>query len=242
MSLTDALHEDFLDACLYGDIKKVKKIISIVDIDFQNESGATALMNASTQGHTDIAELLINEGACLDIQNNSGGTALIRASRYGHIDIVKMLLERGAKLDFQCKSGSTALIAASYKNHINVCSVLMKYGANIDIKDKLKRTSYIIADDQNHIPLMFLLNPSMIEYSDEQGYTFLMRACEKLNEEHILFLYEKGADFFIENRNGDSALDILMKHNKLSDKFKTLIEKIILEQSINYSNDTIMGL
>ena len=58
---------------------------------------STALMAASSEGHTEIVKLLIESGADVCFRDEEGFTALKWASSEGHIDIVKLLREAGAK-------------------------------------------------------------------------------------------------------------------------------------------------
>ncbi|KAA1474948.1 hypothetical protein DENSPDRAFT_743586, partial [Dentipellis sp. KUC8613] len=55
-----------------------------------------ALMAASCKGHTEIAQILIQNGADVNIQGGEYGTALIAASFQGHIETVQILLQNSA--------------------------------------------------------------------------------------------------------------------------------------------------
>ncbi len=59
-------------------------------------------MYASIHGHTDIAKLLIDNGAKLNLQcKTSGNTALIWATREGHLSVCKYLIDKGANMSIQ---------------------------------------------------------------------------------------------------------------------------------------------
>ena len=45
-------------------------------LDLQDDEGYTALMDASGEGHTEIAVALISAGGQLDLQNDDGCTAM----------------------------------------------------------------------------------------------------------------------------------------------------------------------
>ena len=64
-----------------------------------NKYGRTALMNASQNGHTEVAKLLIENGAVVNKAENDGWTAFMSASRNGHTEIVKLLIENGADVN-----------------------------------------------------------------------------------------------------------------------------------------------
>uniref|UniRef100_A0A1X7SJT1 Uncharacterized protein n=1 Tax=Amphimedon queenslandica TaxID=400682 RepID=A0A1X7SJT1_AMPQE len=53
----------------------------------------TALIAAAEEGHYDIVQLLLNNGANQSTRNNSGETALAVAARKGYDNIVQLLSE-----------------------------------------------------------------------------------------------------------------------------------------------------
>jgi ankyrin repeat protein len=59
-----------------------------------NNYNETALMIASSKGHTEIVKCLLEHGVDVNIINNNNETALMLASRDGYIEIVKLLLKR----------------------------------------------------------------------------------------------------------------------------------------------------
>ena len=63
-----------------------------MDPDARDEEGSTPLMKASTNGHADIAELLLEAGAEKDSCDRGGFTALIYAALRGHAQVVQLLL------------------------------------------------------------------------------------------------------------------------------------------------------
>ena len=83
----------------------------------------TDLMAASLNGHTEVVELLADNGAELDLKNDDGATALIFASRHGNAEIVKLLLEKGANPELKDNEGKTAL---DYAYSPEVRSLLLK--------------------------------------------------------------------------------------------------------------------
>lgn len=90
-------------------------------VNYVNNEDVTALMFASEGGFTDIAKILIDNGANVNMQDVKGGTALMRAVKAGHIDMVKLLLDAGANihkraygpkkaLDYAIESGNEEII------------------------------------------------------------------------------------------------------------------------------------
>lgn len=89
---------------------------------------------------------------------------------------------------------------------------------------------------------MVLLDINLLNYQDRLGETLLLKSCTYLNEKVILFLYEKGADFFIQDNGGHSAFDQLSLKRKLPDSLQALKEKLILQKSIDYNDEFNFGL
>ena len=60
----------------------------------------SALMLASVYGHTEVAELLLQNGANIEMQDGLKRTALTMASKCGHLAVVKHM---ELKLFWKCK-------------------------------------------------------------------------------------------------------------------------------------------
>ena len=96
-----------------------------IDIDFQDANGNTAFMIACKNNFTEIAEILIENGAEIDIKNKDKNTALMISCEKGYIEITNMLLER-ANLTCVNNIGDTALHRASRFQNIEIIQLLMK--------------------------------------------------------------------------------------------------------------------
>ena len=69
-------------------------------------------MQASENGHAQVAKLLLDKGANVNVRDIGGETALICASRHGHVEIVRMLLDKGADVNVKALFGYTPLSVA----------------------------------------------------------------------------------------------------------------------------------
>jgi hypothetical protein len=76
-------------------------------LDVQNGS-ATALHNASREGHMDCVRELIARGADVNVATSYSYTSLVFACNNGHIDIVRLLLAAGADKRRVGDDGQTA--------------------------------------------------------------------------------------------------------------------------------------
>ena len=93
----------------------------------RDQSGSTALHEASLKGYLEISELLTSSGADVNIRNSYGSTALHYASSNGHLEIVQLLLCQGADVSIRNNDGSTALDWASMFSRLEVADCLRKW-------------------------------------------------------------------------------------------------------------------
>jgi len=100
-----------MEAALAGKVEIIREHIRVgTKLDQRDlQSGSTALITAATFGQTEVAQILIENGADLEIQNNEGSTALMTAAFLCHTEIVKALLEKGADRAVKNNAGATAL-------------------------------------------------------------------------------------------------------------------------------------
>jgi ankyrin repeat protein len=143
-----------------GDLKKIKLLIGQIQIrlgieidvnETINESSQTPLMIASGNGHADIVDFLLQNGANVNAVNRSGETALIRIAQNSIINkdvqltIVEQLILAGSTINAQEKYGKTALILATESDSPKTVRKLLENGADISIKDDNEDTALNIA-------------------------------------------------------------------------------------------------
>ena len=98
-NLNDALNQaPLFFAADTGQLKMVRMLLEH-GANVDNRGGdleQDALMAASIQGHYEIAQLLLENGAEFHIPDKQGMTALMFASQLGHTDIANLFLARYA--------------------------------------------------------------------------------------------------------------------------------------------------
>ena len=105
-------------------------LAKVAGVDAANNSGLTALVRASCNGHVEVVRALLAAGAGVDAAANDGWTALIHASDLGDLRSVRVLLAAGAGVDAADINGWTPLIHASESGQVKVVRALLAAGAN----------------------------------------------------------------------------------------------------------------
>ena len=124
----------------HGDTKRVKQLLDGdggAHVEERDEDGWTALLWASTKGHTEVVKLLLDtmlkllleKGAPVDEKDKNGSSLLMKASRWGHTEVVRLLLDKGALLDEKDKYGRTAFGWTIARGNTAVMTLLLDKGA-----------------------------------------------------------------------------------------------------------------
>ncbi|MGD8501864.1 MAG: ankyrin repeat domain-containing protein, partial [Phycisphaerales bacterium] len=139
----------FYDYAAVGDIEQIKSLVSQgMDVNAKTEAGTIALHFAVRNGHRDIAEYFISQGADTDTKNNYGYTPLLLAT--GHKDIAELLIAKGANINTKNNSGQTPMHLAARNGQKDVIELLIAKGADVNAKDRWKWTPLKWADYGGH--------------------------------------------------------------------------------------------
>ena len=111
--------------------------------------GWTPLHGAAYNGHTDIANLLLANGAEMDVTIThgplEGATPLHWAALRGHTEIIQALLEAGADVNAKDKDDWTPLHGAAACGHKDIVKVLLQAGADPIVTDSNGKTPLQLA-------------------------------------------------------------------------------------------------
>ena len=146
------LDDGFLGAALENDVEEVCNYLrrgANIEIrtdqvgrpHHRSEESATALMIAGRNNYSDLARLLLSNGADVDSTGGPAGggwSALHIAAYEDHADVARVLLDGGADPDvdtgFDHSSFWTPLHEAAYYNHWRIMKILLTSGANSNIQ------------------------------------------------------------------------------------------------------------
>ncbi|KDO24159.1 hypothetical protein SPRG_10586 [Saprolegnia parasitica CBS 223.65] len=193
-----------------------------INTNAQNNMGATALMLASEEGHTDIvASLLAHADVEINMQDNAGFSALMLAAQSGHADVVNALLQHPSiDVGLQSLDESTALNAACEGNHVDVVRALLAHPAvqrHIE-SNKVRRAhaalptavcqeaivSWIFSSGEDHLDVVKLLVEHPAIYHG--GMPLLVAATTGQMEVVKLLLQQPAIDCNVTDELGISAL------------------------------------
>ena len=127
----DNLYKNLLLISKKGDREKFLETLeqifalppNLININYQDENGFSALHYSCDEGNLKIVEILLKANCETNIKNNEKKTPLHLASKRGYFDISKKLIENGALLNIYDAEKNTPIHYVCMGNHIE----LLKY-------------------------------------------------------------------------------------------------------------------
>lgn len=190
-----------------------------VSADSFNEKGSYLIHEAAYTELPELINLLLDYGARIDSLNAYGDTPLHTAVFNNSQEMALTLLIRNANPNAANSKGETPLLLASKnkKDNPELLILLLDHGANMNVQD-IYGDNFLhkIAFQGTVLSLKLLLgNPSTLNLINAknkgQENTPLHIAIEKGHKDLIQLLVSNGADIHIQNKNGESSLDIARK-------------------------------
>lgn len=171
---------------------------------------STPLINAISNRDTELAVLLLNQGANIDASNSYGWTSLLEAVKQDNSDMIEMLVDRGANVNAQDASGWTVLMYAADVGNREVVEYLLTHGANPQLANQEGATPLIIAINGGQA---YTIKPLLDKGADvnahtKEGWTPLMAAVSGGDSFLVKLLLDKGANIKAQNSEGLDALTI----------------------------------
>ncbi|QKX58103.1 uncharacterized protein TRUGW13939_05224 [Talaromyces rugulosus] len=130
-----------LAAVLFGHVEVVRTLLAEgnANVDFENDSGETALIYAINNDRLDVAEILLEQGANLMVldENDNKYSPFIYAAKVGNQNALELMLLEFFLLNGVCvndyfQDGDSLLYHASIKAHYKMIKLLVKYGARME--------------------------------------------------------------------------------------------------------------
>lgn len=154
-----------------GNLPALKRLINFgaeVNAVTKNECKTTPLILASTLGHENIVEELIQRGADVNHKDLWGYSAIIKAASNGHISTVKLLLRNNANVNDSNRSGASALQYSLMNDRCQTTRLLIEQDSNLKIFNR--QCPLLLAVTLNGCVecLKLLLNKSLSIYQMDQ--------------------------------------------------------------------------
>jgi len=150
----------------------------------------TPLMGAALKGHSDVAKILLKNGANANVKNHNSEAAIHFAVRENHQDIVENLIDAGADMNLADWQKFTALHLTAKHNLPAMARMLIEKGADLNPQSKDKG------------------------YNGYGMWTPLAIACLRENEDVAKVLLDGGADPNIGSVDGTLPLHYAAEKGK----------------------------
>jgi len=197
------LQKDFDEVLLLAaynkDLKMVQWAINMgANVNAQDSEERTALIRACDYiGSTEIAKILIENGAELNIKGKYSDTPLGYAAMYGHLELVRLLLDSGADVNMKGGYGRTPLHYASTpsdwsEDYLEIVKLLLERGADPNLKQSGGDNALLEALWRENLDLeiikLLIKHGTNLEEEGAYSSTALSRAAEKGRIDIIKFL------------------------------------------------------
>lgn len=210
----------FMLAIHDGDYATVKDLIDAgLDVNGVYEDGwggATPLVVALNQGHREIMQLLLENGADPTGYYEFNGNHLlylnVAAKKHMGLEVIQYLHNWGADINATCEKSDyldqlkgnalTVLINSAYgywggSDDLEVVAYLLDQGINPDVPDKNKETAFVIAVKWRYYELMDLLanrgaNVYATNYANKNAAEMALGMNDLQLYKHVKWLMDRG--------------------------------------------------
>eukprot|EP00092_Neocalanus_flemingeri_P047558 GFUD01053935.1.p1 GENE.GFUD01053935.1~~GFUD01053935.1.p1 ORF type:complete len:403 (-),score=126.35 GFUD01053935.1:99-1178(-) len=150
---------------------------------------------ATKEGHWDVVECLLAQGASANQVDGRGRTPLMLSAAGGHAGLVELLVKHGAGLEDADKEGITPLTHAIINGHCELAMCLLRGGAKVNAVDCSGRSSLDIAVYQGSSEMVDILleNGANMEKPDIRGIKPLDRVIGFGNADVVTVFLKNGA-------------------------------------------------
>ncbi|MCO5556711.1 hypothetical protein L7F22_010262 [Adiantum nelumboides] len=170
-----------------------------------------------------VRQLLERNDVDLDHQDKSGLTAAMIAAQKAHIEVFKELIFARANVSMKSTKGATTMNLAEENGYKELCKRVMCDAITAGVLQGADFKEIHFATRENCELLLHLLKHGHSFNSlDNQGSTPLMTCVREGHIDACKLLLNEGADCYISNRVGETALS-------LTHASKKMVEEIILD-------------
>lgn len=213
-SLFSAVHSGNIDGIILA-------VESGININAQDDRGATPLHIAAFRGEVEIAEYLLSEGADTTITNIDGLTALQTAEYVRHAMMVIVLSQASGIDSVMLPDAESTIWDAAREGNLTALEFHLSDDLDVNTRLDLKEDP-AFGGSALHMAIMEFANEAVL-YLIERGAdvnlpaanaqkgTPLHWAVKAANDDGVRMLLDAGADRTLPDANGKLPLDILEK-------------------------------
>jgi len=210
----------------WGDVAECRRALDWGSpVDERTPSGAsgmslgwTPLHWAASNGHKDVAALLISRKADVDAKSYEGWTPLHRAIHNRHKDLVELLIAHGADVNAKGSDHAPLHDAAACADK-DIAELLITRGAAIDGRSKTGETPLHVAAFDSDMTRLLVAHGADVNAVNENGEAPLHRAARLGCVEVAAILIAKGADINARDNDGKTPHAVAFDDNDDAPQF-----------------------
>ncbi|MCW5212520.1 ankyrin repeat domain-containing protein [Desulfobulbus sp. TB] len=177
------------------------------------KQAGTALFAASTNGYTELVEIILDRGVdpnigYIDPISERKIALLPEVIKKGHIETAKFLIEQGINVNSYTKNEDTALIAAAKKGFFEIVKLLIENKAEVNIKTYISGdTALIAATRKGNVDIVkyLLNNKADANIKNDHKATALIISSTSGHLEIVKNLIEFGANVNVKGHRGETS-------------------------------------
>ena len=174
----DIINEEFRGAAENGEINRVRKFLDvdrrkdmIANVNSVGLDNWTALHFAASEGHFEVAEMIVGKSPDLDSKTKMGRSALHISSVRGNHMITNLLVQNGSDVNSIDDENSTPLHLASEYGNMETLNIILTKNPDITIRNNNGQTPADVAQNYEIFDTLQKYIQASMEYEGEVRYS-----------------------------------------------------------------------